>query len=135
MADTVTTAILANGPRNLIVRCTNISLLGDGEASVAKLDATDTALGVGGVANGIYWKVRRIQYDIRNGGLRVMWDADVDVDMMVLDESGDQKFDRGGIKVPAVAGSTGIIRFSTVGWMINSGYDVTLHMIKGVPQS
>lgn len=138
MADDVTSAILANGRRNLIKRFTNLSPAGVGEAAVLKLDATDTALGNDGIANGVYWAVKGIKYSIANGTLRILWDADTDADLFVLEGEGEMAFDRGAIKVPAVAdlaGRTGSIRFTTVGWMINASYDVTIHMIKGVPQS
>lgn len=133
MADAVTTRTLANGPRNLIRRYTNLSD-GTGETDVLKFDATDVALGYKGVAPGIYSHIKRIDWVVRNGGLRVRWDATTDEDAFVLNGEGWLE-PPGGVPVPAIAGVTGSIRFTTVGFMLNSGYDVTIHLIKGVPQS
>ncbi len=133
MADAVTTRILANGARNLVMRFTNFSD-GTGESAVAKVDASDVAYGYKGVAPGVYLKIKAVDFSIRSGGLRILWDATTDEDALVLDGQGNFKFDP-LIKCPAIAGATGILRFTTVGFVLNSGYDVTLHMIKGVPQS
>jgi hypothetical protein len=133
MADAVTTRILANGARNLVMRFTNFSD-GTGESAVTKVDATDAALGYKGVAPGTNLRVKVVDFSIRSGGLRILWDATTDEDALVLDGQGNFKFNP-LIRCPAIAGATGILRFTTVGFAINSGYDVTLHMIKGVPQS
>lgn len=133
MADTVTTRILANGARNLVMRFTNLSD-GTGESAVAKVDASDTAYGYKGVAPGVYLKIKGVNWVVRSGGLRVLWDATTDEDALILNGEGKQKFNP-LIKCPAITGATGILRFTTVGFALNSAYDVTLHMIKGVPQS
>lgn len=135
MADTVTTRTLQNGPRNLIRRFTNVSD-GTGESAVLKIDGTDVSLGYKGVALGIYSRIKRIDYIIRNGGLQVLWDATTDEEAFVLNGEGRLDFSKGnGVPVPAISGVTGSIRFTTLGFMPNSGYDVTIHLIKGVPQS
>lgn len=133
MADTVTTRILANGARNLVMRFTSLSD-GTGESAVAKVDASDVAYGYQGVAPGVYLKIKGVNWIVRSGGLRVLWDATTDEDALILNGEGKQVFNP-HIKCPDITGATGILRFTTVGFAINSGYDVTLHMIKGVPQS
>lgn len=132
MADAVTTQVLANGPKNLVLRCTNLSD-GTGETGVTKFDATSATYAVKGQTPGIYARVKRLQYDIRSGGLRIRWDATTDEDWMVLDGHGDLTFDppQG---TPNIAGRTGSLLFTTVGFMINSGYSVTLTINKNVPQ-
>ena len=133
MADEVKLQTLENGPKNLIIRATSLSD-GTGETAVTKLDATSATFANKGVAPGIYIKLRRIQYDIRNGGLRIQWDATTDEDLLVLDENGDLKFDP-PMGVPSgLAGATGSINFTTVGFMLNSGYSVVMAFTKGVPQ-
>lgn len=133
MADAVTTRILANGPRNLVMRFTNFSD-GTGESAVTKVDGTSTAIGYNGAANGIYLRVKAIKWVVRNGGLRILWDATTDEDAFVLnDAEGHERFPV-SVPVPAIAGVTGSLLFTTLGFMINSGYDVTLHMIKGIPR-
>jgi hypothetical protein len=133
MADAVTTRILANGARNLVMRFTNFSD-STGESAVTKVDASDTAYGYKGVAPGVFLKIKAVSWIIRSGGLRVLWDATADEDALILNGEGKQLFDP-LIRCPAIDGATGILQFTTVGFMANSSYDVTLHMIKGVPQS
>lgn len=135
MPDTVTTRTLANGPRNLIRRFTNVSD-GSGESAVLKIDATDVTLGYQGVPLGIYSRIKRIDWVVRNGGLQVLWDATTDEEAFVLNGEGFKDYSQQvGVPVPAISGVTGSIRFTTLGFMPNSGYDVTIHLVKGVPQS
>lgn len=135
MADAVQTHVLANGPKNLILRFTNTSD-GTGESAVVKLDATDVTYGYKGVAPGVYLKLKRIQYDVRNMGLRILWDATTDVDLLAIGQASDDKTFNPAIGVPpGLAGATGSILFTTLGAMINSTYSVVMHFHKGVPQT
>lgn len=133
MADTVVTQVLSNGPKNLVIRCTNFSD-GTGESAVAKFDATSSTYANKGQTPGVYARLTRVQYDIRNGGLRILWDATSDEDCLVLDESGDLKFNPPLGPPSSLAGRTGSLLFTTVGFMANSGYSVILHINKNVPQ-
>jgi len=136
MADTVTTQVLVNNARNLIIKFTNESD-GTGESGVTKVDATSATYANMGVAPGIHLKVMRVQYDVNNGAVRMRWDASTDVDMLILGQgvgNHDYTF-MGGLTVPVVAGATGSILFTTVGFVSGSSYSITLEMIKGVPQS
>ncbi len=135
MADAVSTLTLSNGPRNLIRRFTNLSD-GTGEAAVKKIDAADVTLGNRGVALGVYSRIRRIEYIIRSGGVALYWEATANQPLAVLNGEGCMDF-RPGAKMPTpgAAGATGSILLTTVGFMINSGYDITIHLIKGVPQT
>jgi hypothetical protein len=133
MADVVTTRILANGARNLVMRFTNLSD-GTGESAVAKVDASDVAYGYKGVAPGVYLKIKAANWKVPVGALRVLWDATTDEDALVLSGQGSEIYNP-YIRCPAISGATGILRFTTAGFLANSGYDVTLHMIKGVPQT
>jgi hypothetical protein len=133
MPDTVTTRIIANGARNLVMRFTNFSD-GTGESAIAKVDATDTAYGYKGVAPGTNLRVKKVVWSVGGGTLRILWDATADEDAFVLHREGEICCSP-LVKCPAIAGATGILRFTTVSFVAGSGYDVTLHMIKGVPQS
>lgn len=133
MADTVTTRILANGARNLVMRFTSLSD-GTGESAVAKVDASDVAYGYKGVAPGVYLKIKQVSWRVPVGAVRVLWDATTDEDALILSGEGFEGFNP-HIKCPAISGATGILRFTTAGFLANSSYDVTLHMIKGVPQT
>jgi hypothetical protein len=69
--------------------------------------------------------------------LQIRWDANTDQDLLVVsDDWGEMDFAKfGGMKAPAVAGVTGKVLFTTAGQMANSSYSVTIHCIKGIPQS
>lgn len=135
MADLVSSQILENGPRRLVMAFTNLSD-GTGEAAVTKVDATSASIG----APGTNLKVVGLYYDIAAMKLRMLWDADTDVDFLVLGGFGHwQMLDRRGgfqgIINPKPTGATGSILFTTVGAAANSSYSVILEMVKGVPQS
>lgn len=143
MADAVTSQILENGSRRLVMAFTNVSD-GTGEAGVVKVDATSATFGVT-IAGRVYLpgthlKVVGIYYDIAAMKLRMLWDADTDVNFLVLGGFGHwQMLDRRGgfqgIINPKTVGATGSILFTTVGAAANSTYSVILEMVKGVPQS
>lgn len=135
MADTVQTRILANGPKNLVLELTNFSD-GTGESGVTKVDATSATYAYKGVTPGVYLKVVHIDAIIRSGGVRLLWDATADEDLAILNGEHHISWKRhGGLKVPAIAGVTGSILLTTVGFMLNSGYNITIHCTKNVPQS
>jgi hypothetical protein len=140
MADAVTSQVLLNGPRHLVMKFTNESD-GTGESAVVKVDATSTTYAntIQGnvIVPGTHLKVTRVVYDVRNMGLRIRWDADTDTDMLVLGNgSSDMNFtDIGGLQNPLGTGATGSILFTTVGAASGSSYSVVLYMTKGVPQS
>lgn len=135
MADTVNTQILANGPVNLIVKFTNFSD-GTGESAVTKLDATSVSNGYKGVAPGVYLKLKRIQYDVRNMGLNILWDATADEVMLAIGQSSEDIKFNPPLRVPVgLVGATGSVNFTTLGAMPNSTYSVVMHFLKGVPQS
>lgn len=139
MADTVTSQVLLNGPRDLVMKFTNESD-STGESGVTKVDATSTlyANTVQGnvVVPGVHLKVTKVVYDIKGMGLRILWDATADTDMLVLGGYGTMDFkDIGGLQNPNNTGATGSILFTTVGAASGSSYSVILYMTKGVPQS
>lgn len=135
MADTVQTRVLANGPRNIVLELTNFSD-GTGESGVTKLDATSATYAYKGVTPGVYLKVMQIDAIVRSGGVRLLWDATTDEDLAVLNGEFHQSWKKhGGLKCPAITGATGSILLTTVGFMPNSGYNITLHCTKNVPQS
>lgn len=132
MADTVTSQTIINGARNLIIKLTNESD-GTGESAVTKVDATNTALGNLGVAPGIHLKVARIIYDIRNMGVRLLWAASANTDMVILGGFGTMDYTFfGGLTNPAAIGATGSILLTTVGAASGSSYTITLEMLKCV---
>ena len=141
MADVVTTQILENGPRNVVMKFTNESD-GTGETAVTKVNATSSgSLGVVYQGQtfypGVHLKVVGIEYDIKSMGLRIQWNARPDADMMVLGGFGTKDFRSfGGLFVPSgLTSPTGSIDFTTVNANLGASYLVILRMRKGVPQS
>ncbi len=144
MADLVTTSILENGPRRVVMSFTNLSD-GTGEAGVAKVNATSSGpLGFRAqgqmVYPGVHLKVVDLWYDIHAMGLQIQWDATIPVNMLVLGGFGKWSFlDRRagfqGLINPMAAGATGNVLFTTIGAALGSSYTVILEMTKGVPQS
>ena len=132
MVDTVSSQTINNGPRNLVMKFTNESD-GTGEAAVTKVDGTSATFANRGTPPGLHLKVARISFAVSGGAVRVLWDATADTDMAIL--SGTGTFDYsyfGGLPNPANSGATGIIQFTTVGFVAGSSYVIVLEMIKGV---
>lgn len=142
MADTVSTTIIENGQRSFVVRLTNFSD-GTGEAGVVKIDGSATgAFGVLVAGQTFYptthLKIREIDYDVQNMGVRLLWDATVPVDAIILGQGADHmNFDRfGGITIPpGTVGATGKVLLTTVLQQISSSYTIIIRGSKGVPQS
>lgn len=141
MVDTVTSELIENGQYNFIYRLTNVSD-GTGESGVTKVDGSSSGplgVNVGGQIfyPGAFIRIREIDYDIHNMGLRILWDAGTPVTAVVL--GGFGKLPRGkfgGINIPlGTVGATGKILFTTLGAMPNSSYTVIMRGTKGVPQS
>jgi hypothetical protein len=146
MADVVTTQILENGPRFIVVKFTNLSD-GTGETDVVKIDATLT--GPYGVTvqgqqffPGVHLKLVDLKYSVFSMGLRIQWvGSPNNEDMLVLQATDhwqmlDERGGFGGLTVPAgLAGVTGSIAFTTVGAGSGSGYTIIMKLVKGVPQS
>lgn len=130
MADTVTSQIIVNGPRNLVMKFTNESD-GTGETGVKKVDAQSTTFAVNGIEPGIHLKIEKIWYDVKGGAVRLEWDATTATDILVLGGFGHHSWIReGGIPNPNNAGATGSILFTTVGFAAASSYTITLEMRK-----
>lgn len=140
MADVTTSQVIANGPRNLIIKLTDVSD-GTGLSGVKVVDAQSATYAVHvqgqSFVPGIHLKVKMIEYEVYAGWVRLQWDASVPVDLDILTPgTGRQDYTTfQGLPNPAPAGATGSILLTTVNWALNSAYMITLHMIKGVPQS
>jgi hypothetical protein len=146
MADTVTSIILENGPRRVVMAFTNVSD-GTGESGVVKVNATSSgSLGVV-VAGQTYYpgvnlKVVDVWYDIGSMKLAMAWDngGNASTNFMVVGGYGrwpmlDSRGGFQGFVNPNNSGATGSVKFTTIGAALNSTYSVVLSMTKGVPQS
>lgn len=124
MADAVTSQTIRDGDRNVVMKFTNLSD-GSGESDVLKVDVS--------ALNGSPSTVRisHVQYDIAGMAVRIRWDADTDVDALVLQGSGFLDFrPYGGIDNNAGTGVTGDIKFTTNGHTAGDSYTIVLGMEK-----
>lgn len=120
MADAVTSQTILDGPRNLVMKFTNLSD-GTGEAAVKKVD----------VAAGTSLSVKRIHYNVTGMVVTLLWDADTDVRM--VDLAGDGCFDFsafGGLPNNGGTGVTGDINLTTTGHTSGDSYTIVLEMTK-----
>ena len=128
MVDTVTTQILRDGRRNLVMKFTNISD-GSGESAVTKVDVSSLSESPARV------RITRIDYTTAGIGLDILWDADTDVLALTIPQDMSDSIDYrwfGGVTNNAGAGRTGDIKFSTNNSpLAGDRYTVVLHMIKG----
>jgi hypothetical protein len=126
MADAVATQILEDGKRNAVIKFTNVSD-GTGEAAVTKV--TPSALQ--GAPTMVV--IRRIKASTFGMGVDILWDATADVLAWHVPTDADINQDftfGGGLVLPAAAGRTGLIQFTTVGHAAGDRYSIVLELIK-----
>jgi hypothetical protein len=124
MADAVSSQTVFNGTRKLIVKLTNVSD-GTGESAVKKVDASDFSASE--------FRIEKVHYATSGMGARLLWDADTDVDAVLIPADGYGCLDFsefGGIPNNAGAGKTGDINLTTVGHTANDMYTITLELLK-----
>lgn len=126
MPDAVTSQTLLDGPRNAVMKFTNVSD-GTGESAVLKVDVS--------ALSGAPSKVSIERIDFTTGGMRVdlYWDADTDVLAWSLaaDMSDHLDFcEVGGLTNNGGAGVTGDIKLTTVGHTAGDVYSILLHLRK-----
>ena len=126
MADTVTSQTLVDGPRNVVMKFTNVSD-GNGESTVKKVDVS--------TLSGSPDKVRidKIHYETDGLGVNILWDATTNVLAAVVpaSEGGTLDFTKyGGATNNAGAGVTGDILFTTTSAANGDAYTITLEMVK-----
>lgn len=126
MVDTVTSQTLNDGPRNAVMKFTNISDA-TGEAAVTKVDVS----ALSGAPTSVV--IEKIEYSTRGMGVNILWDATADVLAYALEADGGGMLDFtsfGGISNSSGAGKTGDINFTTQGATAGDSYSVVLHMKK-----
>jgi len=126
MADAVTSQTLLDGPRNVVMKFTNVSD-GTGEAAVLKVDVS----ALSGAPERV--SIEKIHYSTSGMAVRILWDATTDVDVFLVtqDQTGCLDFTRfGGLPNNAGSGITGDIRFTTVGATSGDIYNIVLEMKK-----
>lgn len=140
MADIVSSQILENGPRNLVMMFTGVSD-GTGELNVIKVDATsatyaNTVQGQA-VVPGIHLKIIECNYDVDGERVQLEWGATVPVPAIVMGGFGTFCYRKsGGLYSPVgLSGATGQILLTTINAAAGATYSIRLWMRKGVPQS
>lgn len=126
MADAVTSQILVDGAKNVVMKFTNLSD-GTGEAAVTKVDVS--------ALQGAPTEVRidKIWSCVSGMAVSILWDADTDVPAFIIGQDTSGEFDFrcfGGLKNNSGAGKTGDIKFTTLGHTANDSYSIILHMSK-----
>jgi hypothetical protein len=146
VATTVTSQLIENGPRNVVYKFTAV---GDtDESAVAKITPTSAGplgnnLQGNAVYPGVHLSILDLWFNVASGCLlEILWDADTDVQALVLAGTDHWRFtrQRGGIPgltSPAAAGATGIIRFTTHGLTAAvptgfGGYTVIMALAKNI---
>lgn len=127
MPDTVTTQIILDEARNLVMKFTNFSD-GTGENGVTKVNALLLKPNPGA-----HLKLWRYAYDIKTMNVRIIWEGIPNKDMLVLGgfaNAVDCEF-FGGIPNNA-AQPTGNVLFTTNGATANASYSIILHFKKNV---
>ena len=124
MAVTATQQIVYDGLRNCTVHITGI---GDGtgnETAELKVDASELTPPCARL------RVDRIVYDVSYGVVKLSWDGTPDVDFAVLDGQGCFDFrPAGGLNIVDET-TNGDILLTTLGFELNSSYDILLHLVK-----
>ena len=113
MAAAATQQIIANGPRNLVLKYTIAGTTGDLTASkLVDISALDSGLGVNGLT------LMSAQWGLTGFSAKLAWDATTDVDLIEIPAGSDsQDFSKfGGIKNNAGTGVTGDIMLTTTGY-------------------
>ena len=128
MADTVDSVTLEDGPRNLIIRLTNISD-GTGESAVTKVNTSNFS-DMAPHQPAVYTVVEAIDYSIQGfTSVRLFFDADTDDEIAVLAGQGYLPFDPGLVD-PRSTGTTGDIKLTTAGAVSGATYTITLYLRK-----
>jgi len=127
MADTVVTRILKADAtqRRALILATNFSD-GTGETGVAKTDKSTLA---GGIPSELL-RIYAIQWQIRAGALRLLFDHTTDDDVLLLSAEGIMDFEKmGGYLIdPNSAGDNGNLLFTTVDFASKSHYSVLMKL-------
>ena len=129
MADAVSSNVIADGPRNYILKMTNISD-GTGESAVSKIDISSLS-GPQGATAPSYFAVKSIEYDVQGfTSVRIEFVADANDDLAVLSGQGFFDYSQAFFNDPQNTGTTGDIALTTAGAVTGATYDITLHLIK-----
>lgn len=132
MANSLTTQVLVDGPRNVVIKVVGILDTSDLAATAIADPATLSAINPNGqLASQL--RIDRIVYTVEEGlDVRLTWDATSPVYIIDLVKAGHQEFKRtGGLVNSAGAGKTGKIMVATEGWTAGvHEFSLVLELVK-----
>ena len=132
MADAVTTQTIQDGARTAVFKFTNVSD-GTGESAVTKIDVSSlTADPMTGAACSSI-EIQKIYYSTIGMGVKIFFDASTDVLAWQLNADFSDTLDFSdftGIPDTKASGTTGDIKFTTVGASNNDVYNIVMKVIK-----
>jgi len=132
MADAVTATNVIDGPKTVVVYCTNTSD-GTGEAAVTKVDVSALSKRQD-VTSCTVGRIQKIVFTNVGMGVKVLWDASTDVIAAQLPADYSDTLDYSDISglpnVAASSGKTGDIQFTTVGHSSGDTYSIVIYCLK-----
>tara|TARA_R100000664_G_C2735139_1_gene124751 strand:- start:884 stop:1288 length:405 start_codon:yes stop_codon:yes gene_type:complete len=132
MADAVATQTIQDGARTAVFKFTNVSD-GTGESAVTKIDVSSlTADPMTGAACSSI-EIQKIYYSTIGMGVKIFFDASTDVLAWQLNADFSDTLDFSdftGIPDTKASGTTGDIKFTTVGASNNDVYNIVMKVIK-----
>ena len=132
MADAVATQTIQDGPRIAVFRFTNVSD-GTGESAVTKIDVSAlTSDPMSGAACSSV-VIQKIYYSTIGMGVKIFFDASTDVLGWQLNADFSDTLDFSeftGIPDTKASGTTGDVKFTTVGHSDGDVYNIVMQMVK-----
>ena len=125
MAIAATVQTLHEGARNLVLQLTGVSDGSGSENKVKKVDVSTLTPAVDEVS------IRKITGSVEFGIVELYWDALTPVKFMELSVTVDHDYSRiSGLRNNAGGGKNGDLLLSTVGFELDSTYNLQIEMIK-----
>ena len=125
MTIATTVQTLHEGPRNLIMQWTGVSDGAGSENKIKKVDVSTLTPACSSVS------VRKITGTVEFGIVELYWDALTPVKFAELSGTIDLDYDRiSGLRNNAGGGKNGDLLLSTVGFELDSTYNLQVEMIK-----
>ena len=132
MADEVATQTIQDGPRIEVFKFTNVSD-GTGESAVTKIDVSAlTSDPMSGAACSSV-VIQKIYYSTIGMGVKIFFDASTDVLGWQLNADFSDTLDFSeftGIPDTKASGTTGDVKFTTVGASNNDVYNIVMQVVK-----
>jgi hypothetical protein len=132
MADAVATQTIQDGPRIAVFRFTNVSD-GTGESAVTKIDVSALTSDPMSGASCSSVVIQKIYYSTIGMGVKIFFDASTDVLGWQLNADFSDTLDFSeftGIPDTKASGTTGDVKFTTVGHSDGDVYNIVMQVVK-----